>query len=185
MAEATGTSKSALVESCVREQFRRGEYLEIITEGEAKQKDLRKQQKVATPSPEKIITIHPRANILAAAGSPITAEVMDWDGADETVAVKIAGLSMSPKLSDGEVVLMRHRKDSRSPFMKKGLIYLVEYGGGYTVKRYNTRKATTDEKGSEWAENGKVKILESINPDFPEIIIKQELNWVAWLDEKA
>jgi hypothetical protein len=67
--------------------------------------------------------------------------------------------------------------------MKKGLIYLVEYDGGYTVKRYNTRSATAEEKGEEWVERGKVKVLESINPDFAEIIIKQPLEWVAWMDK--
>ena len=67
--------------------------------------------------------------------------------------------------------------------MKKGLIYLVEYDGAYTVKRYNTRSATAEEKGEEWVERGKVKVLESINPDFAEIIIKQPLEWVGWMDQ--
>jgi hypothetical protein len=125
-----------------------------------------------------------RSHIMAAAGPPITAEVTDWDGADDTVLVRISGLSMSPRLNDGDVVAMRHKKISRSPHMKKGLIYLVEYDGGYTVKRYNTRKPTPDEQGEEWVENGKVKTLQSLNPTFPEIIIKQPLDWIAWLDEK-
>ncbi|MEX1116797.1 MAG: hypothetical protein WEB53_16235 [Akkermansiaceae bacterium] len=54
--------------------------------------------------------------------------------------------------------------------------------GGFTVKRYNTRPAKPDEKGEEWVERGKVKVLESENPEFPEIIIKQPGEWVAWLD---
>jgi SOS-response transcriptional repressor LexA len=124
-----------------------------------------------------------KAHILAAAGPPILSEVMDWDGDDDTVMVRITGLSMAPVLNDGDVIPMRHKKISRNPFMKKGLIYLVEYDGGYTVKRYNTRPATPEEKGEEWVERGKVKVLESINPEFPEIIIKQPLEWVAWLDQ--
>lgn len=123
-----------------------------------------------------------KAHILAAAGSPISAEVTDWDGADDTVMVRISGLSMSPLINDGDVIPMKHKRASRNPFMKKGLIYLVAYDGGYTVKRYNTRPAKPDEKGEEWVEKGKVKVLESINPDFPEIVIKQPLEWVAWLD---
>lgn len=126
-----------------------------------------------------------KAHILAAAGSPISAEVTDWDGAGDTVMVKISGLSMAPLINDGDVIAMKHKKASRNPFMKKGLIYLVSYDGGYTVKRYNTRPATADEKGEEWVERGKVKVLESINPDSPEIIIKQPLEWVAWLDGKG
>lgn len=131
----------------------------------------------------KISNFPPKSHILAAAGSPISAEVTDWDGADDTVMVRISGLSMAPLLNDGDVIPMRHKKISRNPFMKKGLIYLVEYDGGYTVKRYNTRPATPEEKGEEWVERGKVKVLESINPEFPEIIIKQPLEWVAWLDQ--
>lgn len=124
-----------------------------------------------------------RPHIHAAAGPPVFAEVTDWDGADDTVLVRINGLSMVPLLNDGEVIRMKHKRASRSPFMKKGLIYLVEYDGGYAVKRYNTRPATPEERDEEWVENGKVKVLESINPDFSEIIIKQPIEWIAWLDQ--
>lgn len=125
----------------------------------------------------------PRPNILAAAGSPIAAEIMDMDGVDDTIQVRIHGLSMEPKLHDGEVITMRHKRVSRNPWMKKGLIYLVQYDGGYTVKRYNTRPARAEEKGEEWAEGGKVKVLQALNPSFPEIIIKAPVEWVAWLEE--
>lgn len=125
-----------------------------------------------------------KPHLQAAAGSPILSEVTDWDGADNTVRVRINGLSMEPRLHDGEVITMRHKRASRSPWMKKGLIYLVEYDGGYTVKRYNTRRAHAEEIGQDWAEDGKVKVLESLNPEFPEIIIKQPVEWVAWLDSK-
>ena len=108
---------------------------------------------------------------------------MDWDGADDTVLVKINGLSMEPDLHDGDVIPMRHKRASRNPFMKKGLIYLIEYDGGYTVKRYNTRPAAPEEKDEEWVKNGKVKVLESINPDYPEIVIKQQIEWIAWLNK--
>lgn len=126
-----------------------------------------------------------RAHIMAAAGSPITAEVMEWENEDGKVLVRISGLSMAPKLNDGDVIEMRHKSTARSPFMKKGLVYLLEYDGGYTVKRYNTRKATAEEMGEEWVENGKVKILESVNPEYPEIVIKDQVEWIAWLDEKG
>lgn len=131
-----------------------------------------------------VVQFTPKPHLIAAAGSPINGEVMDWDGKDAVVSVKISGLSMSPKFEDGDIIEMRHKKDSRNPYMKKGLIYLVQYDDGYTVKRYNTRKATKEEKGEEWVENGRVKILESINPEHPEIIITQPLEWIAWYDEQ-
>lgn len=133
----------------------------------------------------KITPIRLKADIQAAAGSPICAEVVDWEGGNDTITVKINGLSMVPTLHDGDVVPMKLKRISRSPYMRKGLIYLVAYDGGYTVKRYNTRPATAEEAGEEWVENGKVKVLESDNEEFPEIVIKQPLEWVAWLDEKA
>lgn len=123
----------------------------------------------------------PRPQILAAAGSPIGAEVMDWNGAGDTLMVKICGLSMEPLLHDGDVISMKHKRVSRSPYMKKGLIYLVEYDGGFAVKRYNTRPPMSEERDCEWVENGKVRILESLNPDYPEIIVKAPLEWIAWL----
>ena len=90
-----------------------------------------------TPMP----TTKKSAHIMAAAGQPLEAEVLDWgeEGDDGRVRVKISGLSMDPKFADGDTVEMLPKRFSRSPFMKKGLIYLVEYDGGYTVKRYNTR----------------------------------------------
>jgi uncharacterized protein (DUF1778 family) len=123
-----------------------------------------------------------KPHLQAAAGSPILSDVTDWDGADNTVLVRINGLSMEPQLHDGEVITMRHKRASRSPWMKKGLIYLVEYDGGFTVKRYNTRRARAEEIGQDWVKDGKVKVLESLNHAFPEIIIKQPVEWVAWLD---
>ena len=124
-----------------------------------------------------------KPNLIAAAGLPVFSEVTEWNGANDTVVVKIAGLSMEPLLHDGDVITMRHKRVSRNPYMRKGLIYLVDYDGGYTVKRYNTRPARPEEQGEEWVEKGKVKVLESINPAFPEIIIKQPLEWIAWLEK--
>lgn len=136
-----------------------------------------------------VMTAFPaKPHLQAAAGSPLGAEVEEWDGKDNTVIVKISGLSMEPLLHDGDLVTMRHKRVARSQFMKKGLIYLVAYDGGYTVKEYNTREATQEEVDAEYAyisrEKGKpkVKILRSLNPDFPEIIIKQDVEWIAWIN---
>lgn len=125
----------------------------------------------------------PQPKIMAAAGSPIGAEVMDWNGPSSTILVRICGLSMLPLLDDGDEVAMHSRDVSRSPFMRKGLIYLLHYDGGWMVKRYNTRDPREEELGSDFlTPGGKVPVLESLNPDYPEIPIRGDLNWMAWLD---
>lgn len=137
-----------------------------------------------------VVAMPERSHLIAAAGSPLAAEVQDWEGVNDTVLVKINGLSMVPLFNDGDVLAMNHKRGARSQFMKKGLIYLVEYGGGYTVKRYNTRAATAQEieEGVAYVSKRdgktKVKVLQSINSEFPEIVIKDEADWIAWIDPK-
>jgi hypothetical protein len=129
-------------------------------------------------------------HIHAAAGGPILANVQDWEGAGDTVLVKINGLSMMPLLNDGDVIAMKHKRASSTPFVAKGKIYLIAYDGGYTVKRYNTRKATQEEIDAGIAyispsdKKHKVRILQSLNPDFPDIVLKEEADWIAWLPAK-
>ena len=138
----------------------------------------------------KIVPLPARPHIVAAAGSPLGAEVEEWDGADNTVRVRISGLSMVPLLNDHDVITMHHRRAARSQYMKKGLIYLVAYQDGYTVKRYNTRVATDEEIGagvsyvSKADGRTKVHLLESLNPSFPEIVIKDHAEWIAWIEPK-
>lgn len=134
----------------------------------------------------KIAPFHSRtANIMAAAGPGIAAEVIDWDQGDR-VRVKIVGDSMAPLFEDGQVIEMRHKKASRSPYMKKGMIYLVELDGEWMVKRYGTRKPRKDESGAEYlTTSGSVGVLKSENPEFPDIDITGPFEWAAWYDEDS
>ena len=144
----------------------------------------------ATFIDKKLVPLVPKAHIMAAAGPPLGAEVENWEGDDDTLLVRISGLSMVPLLNDGDVISMHHKRAARSPFMKKGLIYLVQIDGGYTVKRYNTRLATEAEieSGISYVSKAdgktKVHVLQSINPDFPEIVINSAAEWVAWIETK-
>jgi len=131
------------------------------------------------------------AHLQAAAGDPILADVQDWDGEDDIVRVKINGLSMLPLLNDGDIIEMKHKRASRSQHVAKGKIYLFAYDGGFTVKRYNTRLATHAEIEagisyiSPASKAHKVRVLQSVNPDFPEIVLKDEAEWFAWLPIKS
>jgi len=130
------------------------------------------------------------AHLQAAAGSPIHTDVQDWDGEDDTVMVKINGLSMMPMLNDGDVIAMKHKRASSTPYPAKGKIYLFAYQGGYTVKRYNTRVASQNEIKAGYSyvsandKKPKVRVLQSINQDFPEIVLQDEAEWLAWLPGK-
>lgn len=130
-----------------------------------------------TPLPKK-------ADIMAAAGPGIAAEVIDWQGENDTVSVKICGESMSPLFEDGQIIEMKHKRASRSPFLKKGLIYLVELEGEWMVKRYDNRKPKPEEKDAEYLTATKrVGILKSENPAFQDIDITGPFEWAAWFDE--
>jgi hypothetical protein len=94
---------------------------------------------------------------------------------------------MLPLLNDGDIIEMKHKRASRSQHVAKGKIYLFAYDGGFTVKRYGTRPATQDEIDagisyiSPASKSPKVRVLQSVNPDFPEIVLKDEAEWFAWL----
>lgn len=129
-----------------------------------------------------------KAHTMAAAGSGLEADILDWDGNAPTLNVRVGGLSMFPTLNDDDVVTFRNKKLARSPFMKKGLIYLVRYKGEQMIKEYQTRKATPEEKDAPYLTNfGTVGVLVSHNPDketYPDIDItdNDRFEWIAWLD---
>lgn len=94
---------------------------------------------------------------------------------------------MSPLLDDGVICSMAPFSLSRSPFMKKGLIYLVELNGEKFIKRYDTRKPNEDEKDADYlTKHGSVGLLVSENPDYEDIIVTDpELKWEAWADKQG
>ena len=81
---------------------------------------------------------------------------------------------MDPMIKDGEIVVVKQAKALRNPMPRKGEIYCFEHNGERTLKRYNIRPATEEEieegKSYESPRGGTphVKVLESINPDYPE-----------------
>ena len=128
----------------------------------------------------------------AAAGTPIDADVDSFtptrDLGPGRFAVQLHGDSMAPTYPDGSILIMRGRDSLNRPFLKKGEIYLFLVGGVKTVKIYDARKATQDEidDGIAYVSSSggwKTRILRSINRDFPGIVIKEEADWIGWLDK--
>ncbi|MBK1884170.1 LexA family transcriptional regulator [Luteolibacter pohnpeiensis] len=129
----------------------------------------------------------------AAAGLPASSDVEYFaptkDLGKGRFACKLHGESMSPKFPDGSTVILRERGSLKNPTLKKGEIYLFVVNGEKTLKVYNTRvaKKAEIEAGISYVSvidgKTKVKVLQSINPDFPEIVAKEPIEWLGWLDK--
>lgn len=144
--------------------------------------------------PENLLTFPEIPLIHAAAGSPITT---DGDTFAPTrklgagrFAVQLHGDSMEPRFKDGSIVILRERDSLKKPIIKRGEVYLFDVSGEKTLKIYESRIATTDEieSGITYVSprdgKTKVRVLRSINPDYSEIVITDDVKWIGWLDKK-
>ncbi|MCW1917045.1 hypothetical protein OJ996_25875 [Luteolibacter sp. GHJ8] len=69
-----------------------------------------------------------------------------------------------PTVPDGSTIIVKAFKDQGFP--KKGSIVVYNDGFGTTLKLFDYEKANGDE---EHARFGKVPVLKSINPEFPDV----------------
>lgn len=123
---------------------------------------------------------------MAAAGSEVEAEIIDWDEGARELNVRITGDSMAPLFNDDDVISMAPRSLAKgSQIMAKGKFYLIREAGGLKLKRYNTRPARPDEAGADYlTPRGTVGILESVNPAYPATdIVDTDVDWIAWLEK--
>jgi transcriptional regulator with XRE-family HTH domain len=79
-------------------------------------------------------------------------------------ALRVLGQSMEPTIPDGSLIVVKAFKDQGFP--KKGSIVVYNDGYGATLKLFDYRKA---EEGDEHQRLGKIPVLKSINPDFPDV----------------
>lgn len=165
--------------------------------------------KEATPESGKVTTIPRREEIAstdtlvafpeiplihAAAGSPISADSDTFAPTKKIgagrFAVKLHGDSMSPTYPHGSTVILHERGALAKPTLKKGQIYLFDVDGEKTLKVYNTRNATQEEidAGISYesirTHDQKVHVLQSLNPEYPEIVAKEPIDWIGWLNPK-
>lgn len=146
------------------------------------------------PEPENIVAFDPIPLIHAAAGSPVDSDTDTFTPLRPVKAGRFAcqlhGDSMSPRFPDGSIVILRDREQLKRPVLKRGEIYLFLIAGEKTLKVYTSRIATESEiaEGITYTSPSdgktKVRVLRSLNPDYPEIVVRSEVHWLGWLDIK-
>ena len=79
-------------------------------------------------------------------------------------ALRVLGRSMEPTIPDGSIIIVKAFKDQGFP--RRGSIVVYNDGYGTTLKVFDYEKAKGDE---EHARLGKIPVLKSINPEFPDV----------------
>jgi SOS-response transcriptional repressor LexA len=79
-------------------------------------------------------------------------------------ALRVFGHSMEPKIADGSTIVVQRLTAGNHPKQGKFVVYSDAYG--LSLKKLAYRKAKAGEEANSL---GKVAILESTNPDFPEV----------------
>ena len=113
----------------------------------------------------------------------------EWE--EGYAAFKVFGDSMHPVLKDGQIIkcMTYERIQKRNPYPKKGEIYVFDLNGELNIKRYNTREASQEDlkQHPDWTYKAKsgqkrVKVLQSVNEDYEEILLnpQEELRIAAW-----
>lgn len=104
-----------------------------------------------------------------AAGLPIDAvveepvEVPKEYGTDH-YALRVFGASMEPKVPDGSLIVVQEWREKGFP--KQGKIVVYSDANGSTLKQLGYRKARAGEEANSM---GKVAVLKSLNPAYPDV----------------
>jgi hypothetical protein len=129
----------------------------------------------------------------AAAGEAIASHAETYqpskDAGPGRFAVQLHGDSMWPKYPDGSIVILREKRSLKRPVLKQNEIYLFDIEGEKTLKIFGSRAAKKHEieRGISYSALGgkqRVRVLLSINKEFPEILVESEdVEWLGWLDK--
>jgi len=99
-------NKASLEENKTIEQWAFDSLEKVAEEWEKSQRS----KITAHPSSRKPRTANKRPHIMAAAGSPIEAELLEELETDGIIRVKVNGLSMEPLFHDGDTIAFKHKK---------------------------------------------------------------------------
>ena len=107
-----------------------------------------------------------------AAGAPISSDATDGDRVRVAKeyppvchALRVFGHSMEPDIADGALVVVKALPEGHKP--KQGRIVVYRDSNGLSLKRLAYRKSMPGDESANAL--GKVAVLESINPEFPDV----------------
>lgn len=83
---------------------------------------------------------------------------------EDCYALRVFGQSMEPKIADGSLIVVQRMAAGTFPKKESIVVYSDAYG--LSLKQLAYRKAKADEDANAF---GKVAVLKSLNPKFPEI----------------
>ena len=172
-AEMGSAALMAYLDETLSNAIRMGEPERVLMGGFASTLN-RMYEKHVPATVQRFKTHLPLWSVRAAAGSygeQQSAEVEDWIEVpagirlrDDMFVAHVVGRSMEPQIPSGSLCLFR----KFGPGSRHGKLVLVadmsepEHGERYTVKRYRSQKAVTDDGGWEHTEIW----MEPLNPDF-------------------
>lgn len=105
-----------------------------------------------------------------AAGSPIATDAprepipVPRDFPDGHYALRVFGQSMEPKIPDGSIIIVKRLAEGTFPKKTSIVVYSDAYG--HSLKELGYRTAREDEEANAF---GKVAVLKSLNPRFPDV----------------
>jgi SOS-response transcriptional repressor LexA len=105
-----------------------------------------------------------------AAGAPILSDVpaapipSPREYGPDHYALRVFGRSMEPRVRDGATIVVQRLPDGHTP--RQGNLVVYSDGHGLTLKELAYRKARAGEEGNSL---GRVAVLRSLNPEFPEV----------------
>lgn len=106
-----------------------------------------------------------------AAGSKITSDIrpepipVAKDYGSDCYALQVFGRSAEPLIADGSRIVVRKLAEGTFPKQGKMVVYMDSHGA--SLKEFGYRKAKSGEE--ENARLGKVPVLRSLNPEFPDV----------------
>lgn len=168
-------SRSAFVRMCLANYLQLPEALAAAPDRTGKGGRPKKAAKLLLVDKSKILSkVFCIPFLHLAAGSPIVADAemieVDKDYGKGRFMIQLHGNSMEPHFKDGQRIVLRDKSKLSRPLLKYGQMYAFIHNGSATFKVWAKDKAGN-------------KVLRSLNPDYADIPVDEDTDWIGWYDE--